>query len=59
MSNLKSKCNGYMGDVCTNGSCPMWQHRVTSCDDCHFHRGCNDCYFYKDNRCITDDLPFR
>ena len=53
MSDIKNRCSDYMGDVCMNGSCPMWQReqkrRIKSCDDCHFKRSCDDCYFYKDN----------
>lgn len=63
MSDIKNRCSDYMGDVCMNGSCPMWQreqkHRIKSCDDCHFKRSCDDCYFYKDNQCIVNELPFK
>ena len=56
-----SRCKGYLGVSCVNGSCPIAIREdyeeygipvVRSCDECHKYRGCEDCEWEGTEMCI-------
>ena len=55
-----SKCKGYCGLSCVDGSCPianaekyeeMCMDVIKKCDDCSFYKGCEDCAFADTEYC--------